>query len=59
MCTEECLRNSIKTLRNIAWEHAIKYEYDPILGRTHEKYLDILNSIIESNHILRKEEFTI
>ncbi len=42
-------------LRMIAWEHAIKYAHDPVLSRTHEKYLEEINKIVDKNEELKKK----
>lgn len=53
---EECLtyrkNNSIcvdilQQLREMAWQNAIKYRFDPVLGKTHDEYLQALNTIME------------
>lgn len=37
----------LQELREIAWQKAIKYRFDPVLGRTHEEYLQALNGLIK------------
>lgn len=39
--------HSLQCLRDIALEHAIKYRWDPVLGRTHSEYVEMLNGILE------------
>jgi len=39
--------HSLQCLRDIALQHAIKYRWDPVLGRTHSDYVDMLNGILE------------
>lgn len=34
-------------LRDEAWQDTLKYRYDPLLGKTHEKYLENFNLLIE------------
>ena len=36
----------LQALREIAWHKAIKYRFDPVLSRTHEEYLTVLNNLI-------------
>lgn len=36
----------LQELREIAWEKAIKYRFDPVLGRAHDEYLQALNGLI-------------
>lgn len=42
---------SLQCLRDIALEHAIKYRWDPVLGRTHSEYVTMLNGILEECEI--------
>jgi len=35
----------IEDLLNHAWQNAIKYRYDPVAGRIHEEYLQMLKNI--------------
>jgi len=49
MCSKACLLSSIHSLRDQAWQDYRKYQYDPVAGPTHEKYLRMLNEIIEHN----------
>ena len=37
----------LQELREIAWQKAMKYRFDPVLGRTHEEYLQALNGLIK------------
>lgn len=37
----------LQELRDIAWQYAMKYRWDPALGRAHEEYLTLLNGILE------------
>lgn len=46
MCTKECLINSIDMLRHDAWVNAIKYRFDPVIGKIHEKNLQNLNTLL-------------
>jgi len=39
--------NGLQALRDIAWQHAIKYRWDPVLSRAHEEYLNLLNGILK------------
>lgn len=39
--------NGLQLLREIAWQHAIKYRWDPALSRAHEEYLNLLNGILK------------
>ncbi len=47
MCSKDCLISSIDMLRNCAWEHALKYRYDPLIGKIYEKQLENLNILLE------------
>lgn len=47
MCTKQCLIDSIDMLRIQEWEQALKYRYDPVIGKIHEKLLKNLNDILE------------
>ena len=38
---------ALQDLRDIAWKHAMKYRWDPILGGAHEEYLNMLNGILK------------
>jgi len=38
--------NGLQVLRDIAWQHAIKYRFDPVLSRAHQEYLNLLNGIL-------------
>ena len=38
---------ALQDLRDIAWQYAIKYRWDPVLSKTHEEYLTMLNDIIK------------
>lgn len=37
----------LQELREIAWQKALKYRFDPVLGQTHEEYLQALNGLIK------------
>ncbi len=39
--------NGLQQLRDIAWHHAIKYRFDPALYEAHEKYLNLLNILLQ------------
>jgi hypothetical protein len=39
--------NALQEIRDNAWELAIKYRFDPVLSRAHEKYLSMLNDKIK------------
>lgn len=47
MCSKECLINSIDMLRNNAWQQALKYRYDPVIGKIYESQLDNLNVLLD------------
>jgi len=47
MCSKDCLVNSIEMLRQDAWEHALKYRYDPFVGKIYEDQLKNLNAILD------------
>lgn len=47
MCSKQCLIESIEMLQYSAWEHALKYRYDPIIGKIYEKQLDNLSILLE------------
>lgn len=36
----------LQELREIAWQKAMKYRFDPVLSRTHDEYLQALNGLI-------------
>ena len=36
----------LQEIREIAWQQAIKYRWDPVLSRTHNDYLNMLNSML-------------
>lgn len=38
----------LQAIRDLAWGYAVKYRFDPVLGQTHEEYLDLLNEVIRS-----------
>ncbi len=38
---------ALQALRDIAWQQAIKYRWDPALSRAHEEYLTLLNGILK------------
>jgi hypothetical protein len=54
MCTKQCLISSLEMLREDAWKDSLKYRFDPLLGKTHEKYLVNLNVLID--HAKNEEE---
>lgn len=37
--------SSIEDMVEIAWQQAIKYRFDPVVGRIHEEYLDMLKKV--------------
>lgn len=37
----------LQELREIAWQKAMKYRFDPVLGRAHDEYLQALNGLIK------------
>lgn len=37
----------LQDIRDIAWQQAIKYRWDPVLSHTHNEYLAMLNEMIE------------
>ncbi len=39
--------NGLQDLRDIACNYAIKYRWDPVLSRTHEEYVNLLNLILK------------
>ena len=39
--------NALQVLRDIAWQHAIKYRWDPALSQAQEEYLNLLNGILK------------
>jgi hypothetical protein len=47
MCTKSCLINSIEMLRDEAWHQSLKYRYDPVLSKVHDKFLQNLNVLVE------------
>ncbi len=53
MCTKQCLIDSIDMLRDNAWQHALKYRYDPLIGKIYEDQLKNLNVLLE-----QAQEFT-
>jgi hypothetical protein len=38
---------NLQALRNVSWQHAIKYRFDPTIGTIHNEYLTILNEILD------------
>jgi hypothetical protein len=40
---------NIEEMLDYAWEKAIKYRFDPVAGRIHEEYLDMLKSVKKKN----------
>ena len=38
---------ALQALRDIAWQQAIKYRWDPAIGRAHEEYLRLLNGMLK------------
>lgn len=38
---------NLQALRNVSWQHAIKYAWDPTIGNIHNEYLTILNEILD------------
>lgn len=38
---------ALQEIRDIAWHKAVKYRFDPVLGRMHEEYLNSLNEMIK------------
>ncbi len=55
MCSKECLISSIDMLRNSAWEQALKYRYDPVIGKIYEKQLENLNILLDHAKGVRHE----
>jgi len=47
MCTKQCLIDSIDMLRDNAWQHALKYRFDPTIGKIYEDQLKNLNVLLE------------
>lgn len=47
MCSKNCLVNSIEMLRENAWQHALKYKFDPVVGKIYEDQLKNLNAILD------------
>lgn len=37
----------LQALRDIAWQSAIKYRFDPVLSRAHNEYLTLIKVILE------------
>lgn len=37
----------LQALRDIAWQCAIKYRWDPVVGKIHEEYLTMIKVILE------------
>lgn len=35
----------VEDLLNHAWRNAIKYRFDPVVGRIHEEYLQLIKNI--------------
>lgn len=54
MCTKDCLINSIDMLRQEAWQKAIKYRFDPVIGKIHEENLQNLNTLLD--HATQEKE---
>ncbi len=47
MCSKNCIISSLEMLRDNAWNDAMKFRYDPLLGKTHDKYLQNLNTLLD------------
>lgn len=39
---------SLQEIRETAWQNAVKYRFDPVVGATHYDYLKKLNGLLES-----------
>ncbi len=37
---------ALQDIRDMAWQQAIKYRFDPVVGRAHEEYLKALNAAL-------------
>lgn len=45
-CDYNLAMQSLQELRDKAWQHAIRYRFDPVLGKVHDEYLNTLNIIL-------------
>ncbi len=43
--------NGLQLLRDIAWDQALKYRFDPVLSRAHEEYLNLLNGLLQEYRV--------
>jgi hypothetical protein len=41
---------ALQEVRDIAWQKAMRYRFDPVLGQAHEEYLKLLKVLIEVNY---------
>lgn len=57
MCCKEFLISSIDMLRENAWQQALKYRYDPIIGKIYQQQLDNLNLLLEHAKGVKNENF--
>lgn len=38
---------ALQEIRDMAWHKAVKYRFDPVIGRIHDEYLNMLNEMIK------------
>lgn len=48
--------SSIEDMLEIAWQKAIKYRFDPVVGRIHEEYLEMLKKVKEEHKKNQEKE---
>jgi hypothetical protein len=50
ICNSHCeTMASITLIRDTAQYYANKYKYDPFIGRIHQEYSEILNTVLEAD----------
>lgn len=46
-CNYTLTLTRLQELRDTAWHYAMKYRFDPVLGKAHEEYLQSLNTLLK------------
>lgn len=39
---------ALQGLRDFAWKKALKYRFDPVIGKMHDEYLTMLNDMVQA-----------
>lgn len=39
---------ALQEIRDVAFQKALKYRFDPVLSKTHEGYLKLLNALLKT-----------